>query len=180
MSYPANMDLSKLAKVDGRLCIDPTDLSAAFPHGGTALGVCQDKVLQKSRIYKRVYDEANGDVIAQHQVGESLIVACYLRGWDESTLALLHPNYHDSDGTYVFDGPAMPAGTEIAGRKLLFSPFDSTHPGFIVYSALPYEDESAEMQLAVNEELETAMAFQSRRDASNRTYQIGLLSELSL
>lgn len=180
MGYPSDVNLTRLMKIEGRFCIDPTDLGEAFPHGGMALGVCQEKGLRPQPVYREIRDEGTGEVIERMQVGEGLIVAAILRGWSESTLEELHPNASGDGEDTVFAGPARDAGTLIAGKKVLFSPFDSNHPGFIIYRALPYLDESAELAFAVDQEVETALVFEATRDATGRLYQWGKLAELSL
>lgn len=185
MSYPANIDLSRFMHIEGRLCVDPTDLSEAFPHGGTALGICQEKALRWGPITRRVRDEASGQVLDDHYVGQTVYLGCYLRGYDLDTLKLLHPNYRDVDGTerIVLEGPAYSQlGGAIPKKKLLFSPFDAAnHPGFIFYAAGLRMEESAELAAAVDSEMETAFVVQAYKPASGlKAYEFGLLGDLNL
>ncbi len=39
-------DVSQVLRVPGRLCINPTNLATAWPHGGTGLGVVGSSVLE--------------------------------------------------------------------------------------------------------------------------------------
>lgn len=174
-------------RIKGFLCADPTDLSTPFPHGGTALGMVADILFQTRVLHAPVTaEEFGGEPVEWIGGGEVAVLGCIARGMDNDMLQkiFLNTTVGSSSGSRVVSNP----GTKRAGSLrssdsfvLLFSPKDTTrHRGILVYNAVPMLDESAELQLSINEEIGIACLFQGIRDSSDRIYSMARLEDLTL
>lgn len=183
----ASADVRKVLRVPGRLCAAPTDLSTAFPHGGTALGIVRDLAFRPNLKQRRVTaEEFGGEIVETIIGGESCVLACVLRGMDNDavTKAFLNTSAGSSSGDRTIQYPGSSrAGTLGSSRsfKLLFSPRDTTnHHGLILYNAIPLVAESAELQLAIGQEMGIAVVFVAYRTSTPNLYQIAKLADMTL
>ena len=89
----ATEDLAEVLSAPGRLCIGPTDLSAAFPHGGTALGSVREVELGRTYAWYDVTAEEFGQIVVERFLTHE---ACFIRGilrqYDPDAVGALFPN----------------------------------------------------------------------------------------
>lgn len=180
----------KVLRIPGRLCADPSDLTAAFPHGGTALGITRDAEFRFGASKHVITAEEWGNIPCEVIVGgETAVMGCVLREFDNDMVkkVFLNPATGSSSGDQVINSKA-PAATlkpgyrlSLKGFKLLFSPKSvDTHPHILMYNALPILDEAALVQASLAEELGIAVAFHAVPDSSGRVYAIGKREDLTL
>tara|TARA_R110000824_G_scaffold89186_1_gene218907 strand:+ start:1385 stop:1939 length:555 start_codon:yes stop_codon:yes gene_type:complete len=180
-------DSGKVLRVGGRLCINPTNLATAFPHGGTALGMISEAVFQPGlKRYEVTAEEYGGEPIDLVITSETVVFGCLLRGMDSDawSTSFEDTTTGSSSGEKVVEYPgATRAGTLASARsvKLLYSPDDiQNDPAILMYSACPILSETAELALAISQEMVVRVVFQGIRDTSGNVYQIGLLEDLTV
>ncbi len=186
-------DINQALQSPGRLCIAPTDLTLAFPHGGTELGSVYRAYCQQTTGYFDVKaEEYGGAIVESIWSGENYAFGAILRQWDETAIGTVFPNTatgattkrvgvkHWSD---VASSPVRP-GHLLSSRsvKLLFSPDDPANcRAVILYRALPKVSESLTLALRLNERQEIPVLFVAIPDASaSRVARVDFLKELSV
>jgi len=179
-------DVSQVLRVPGRLCINPTDLATAWPHGGTGLGVVGSIVLEPTSTYQRITAEEFGaEVVDVLDLGETWVLGALCRAWGDNTvLSTLFPSTATgASGDKVVNYPgSYRAGTlrSSASVKLCFTPRDNRNPGLLLYKALPLVEEASRLRLGAFNELTIPVLFIGIRDSSARQISIGVLGDLSL
>lgn len=182
----ADRDLTKALRNRGRLCINPGNLAAEFPHGGTDLGLIRACSVRFGHTYTLIKAEEWGnEVVEGIDEGEAIALACLLRGADDNALNTVYPNtaVGATSKHRVIEGPGSNrAGALLSARSvvLCFSPDDPNHEMVLLYKALPMLDETAELALSTTDEFETAAVFTGIRDGSGRLYKVGRKVDLSL
>ena len=174
----------------GRLCIDPTGSLADptdYPFGtGTALGlVTQVRLVTESREFVIRAEEYGGEATEVVHLGRDLTVFCMVHGWDDDTHNTIWTNTAagGTSGNVVITEPGgKDPGTLLSGNavKLLFTPFESNHPGFLVYRAIPNLAASTRLNFGLELKLGYLAVFRALRDGSERVAQIGQLEDLTL
>ena len=183
MAAPTETNVYRAA---GQLCINPTNLGVAFPHGGTSLGLVSEARLRSAtRSFTVRAEEYGSEVTEEIHLGRDWVCAVTVKGWDNDTLGTIFPNTAagGSSGVEVISEPGgKDPGTLLTGNavKLCFSPFESQHPGFLVYRAIPNVERSGRLRFQVARSLSFMAVFRGVRDASGRVVQIGLLEDLTL
>lgn len=176
----------------GRLVVDPTNLAAAYPYGGTPLGILGSYLLR----WQFVTDKARGaddrhaqELVEELYVGESLAFAFTLRQWDNDPLNVFFPNrIAGATRTVLTDQYAGVAGSRRPGtrltsnnRKLLFVPNNPDMPSLIFYSACPSLAGTHELRFSAMDELVIGAALEAMYHPSiGKVHKIGLLSEITL
>lgn len=186
----AATDLTKLLEVPGQFCADPTALSGAFPHGGTALGAKRAVLVQprvKTREIEGVLTRQPRDVMF---LGQSWRAAVSMRGFDGDAVSRLWPAARlvtgSSPARYVIEAPgttAAKAGQLLAASKafkLLFTPNDPLrHPALLLYRAIGVLEEGTEIACGHGVEFEWRVVFTAiPRAADGLVGEWGLLRDL--
>jgi hypothetical protein len=175
-----------ILRIPGRLCADPTDLTLAFPHGGTALGIARDMEFRFG--YKTsvaTAEEWGGVVNKVFYTGETCIMGAVLRDFDPDMIKKVFPNVATAatgDVTINNDiNTGNRAGFDLVAFKLLFSPKSvDRHPHILIYNAIPALDESAQLSLSLGEEIGIGAVFHGSPDSTGRVYSVGLRDNLTL
>ncbi len=175
-------DATKVYRVPGKLAINPTNLGAAFPHGGTALGVSTRVRIEMTRPQIMIKAEEFGSEVCEVVRGaETFILGAMLRQWDADVLAAIFP---DTATTTINGLPATTrAGTLASDNSavLIFTPDNQTdHPAILLYKAIPLVEETAELRFGIVQELVLPVLWLALRDSSDRFYSIGKIGDLSL
>ncbi len=185
----AATNLAEVLSAPGRLCVTPTDLSTAFPHGGTALGSVR-KVLTRRVVTKvPIVDEAFGKEIRDWVWGgENYFLAFILRQWDATAVATFFPNTATgaTSNRVGIESPGSVRPGALASTfsvKLLFSPLDPERvPAVILYAAAPFTEETTELNHAAQQRQEIACVCHAMRDTSTptRIWQAKFLKDITL
>lgn len=179
-------DATKIFRVPGRLCIDPTNLATAFPHGGTALGIAsQIRVVTGLEEASITAEEFGGQAVDVLLMQRDFFMTTLLRQWDNDAINTLFPNTSaGASGDKVINWPGSNrSGYLLSNRtvKLCFTADRQTeHPSVIIYKAIPLPEEQEALRLTVLAELAMPAVFLGIRDGSSRVAAWGLLSDLSL
>jgi hypothetical protein len=171
-----------------RLVKNPTDLSTAFPHGGTALGEVKQLVVRTQLKTYEVLIEEFGQERAETLIsGQAAVMAGIARGYDNDMIAEI---FNDTatgattgDQVIKYPPPNNRAGTKGSGESfvLLASPDDQAHGlAVIFFKAIPLTPDSLEINLSYKNETGFAFFFQGIRNTNGKVYQIGRIDDLDL
>lgn len=173
----------------GRLVIGPTDLSTAYPFGGTQIGLAKEILFAPNRRRVRIVaEEFGGRTVRSSFTQKSPRLVCAMRGWDADFVAMLPDGASGSSGKIV---PASSsAGALFTQRVLLLVPEEiaagqvsvasSTSIGLLLYAASVLEDETARRRHGWSHEHTIPVEWEAELDGSNRDYHEGLLSGMTL
>jgi hypothetical protein len=174
----------------GRLVADPTNLSAAFPYGGTELGLIHRMRWRDGLRARGVAAEEYGGVEVEYVVHRSTCaLVAVLRGWDADAIATVFPGATSGTssgrGVYAQDSAveAQRAGARLTtlGHALLFAPLAAAeHPGVLIYRAVPTPEIAEDVQLSLDGEFERAVAWRGVPDDDLRTFQVALIEDMTL
>lgn len=180
-------DPRSVMRVVGALCANPTDLTVAFPHGGTALGLVTDVVfkpnLRRQELRAEEFGNETVDVIIN---SETVILGVRVRGQDRDMWDLLweDPVTGSATGERVAEYPgATRTGNLASARsaKILYSPRNTEgHPALLLYRATLLLDEVQDIALTGKREMTIPALFHGIRDTSGRVYAMGRLEDLTL
>ena len=186
-------DLNQALTAPGRLVINPTDKTAAFPYGGTQLGEVREvRTVITGGWFDVEAEEFGGAIVESVWSGENIALGCYLRQFDETAGATVFPNTKTT-GTSKrvaitsYNDAASPVrpGHLLSSRgvKLLFVPFDVDRVRCVYFNrALPRTNESMTLQraLGIREEIPALFLAVPKSSSSMLTYQIDFLRDLTL
>jgi hypothetical protein len=178
-----------ILRVPGRLCLDPTDLSTAFPHGGTALGVTRVAAWAGGERGVPITAEEYGGVTVEavHSI-ETAAFSCIYRAWDKDALAatLVDTVAGGTTARQVWQARVQTddvrPGTLLSTKAgiLYWSPLADAHPGLLVYHALPMPEAASRLQFSAIEPFEIAAVWHASPDDQGRLFAIGLRDDLSI
>ena len=179
---------ARVIRAPGRVVVSPTDLSIAYPYGGTPIGKTRLVVLQSLVENFRVESEGLGGETSNILEGANrYVLAFFLRGWDDDAIeTLFADNYREGavTGHAVFEAPGriLPGSSALSrARVVLFVPDDvDAAPAVLVYSAVPQMPGGAELKFQRTEELGAPVAQECVRNATGKIVEVGRLADLEL
>jgi hypothetical protein len=174
--------------IPGRFSVNPSDLTIAYPHGGTALGEKRAATVEPNQDYEVVLaEEFGGEVVeAIDAAGEGWAIAAIMRGYDDDVISRFFPN--TAVGTVTQRRLITAPGTVRAGRLmsassvvLVFTPDAlDDQPMFVFHRAIPMLKSTGMMRLADPDPFEIGVAFQAIRNTSGRAVSIGWRHDITL
>ena len=163
MGTPAT---NNVLRVPGRLVRDPTDLSASFPYGGTALGVVSGVALDRGIVTEELVggDDRNQTIDLLY-LREQWRLSVVLREWTDEALAVA--GYNLGTGASTSKKYLANRGSVVPGRllssflsmKLVYAPEDASTPGILVFRALPAIEETSMLNLNMGDDLTFSLLF---------------------
>lgn len=191
------LDVRAIRRVPGRLAFGCTDLTTAWPHGGTGLGAVRDLVLVRYSQPYPVPIEAFGGAPAEYlEAGEAWGVAGRLRTFDDDAMGKAFPS--TSTGTVsqrklVTAPGSVHAGDWMSSRGfvLVFTPEGCTHaasatvadadaPCIVLYRCLPVMGDPLEIALNRTDDVGIRFAWMGIRDSSSRVMAFGKRKDLQV
>lgn len=182
-------NVARTLRAPGRLVINPTDLTLAFPYGGTEVGKTRLVVLRNlSPSLFRVTSEGLGGEPTDILEGPPhYVFACFLRGWDDDAVRMFFAdNYVQgaASGHALLREPgARRSGSSALGRavRLLYVPDDPVGaPAMLAYRAVPDWDDNAELAFQRRDELGIPLLAELVRGASGKILEVGRVADLTL
>ncbi len=180
-------DVSRILRAPGRIVVEPTDLSAAYPYGGTEVGKTNACVLEPRGTGFRVMSEGLGEATDVLEASNQFVFTCFVRGWDDDAVEkFLSDGQEQGTATLhrMWQSPgSVTPGASALGRalKLLFVPDDVVHvPALLVYRGVPQWTEGSKLAFQRGEELGIPIALDCIRDECDRILVVGLLDDLTL
>lgn len=182
----ADFNPRDIATIPGKLCVDPTDLAAAYPHGGIGLGVVRNIEFSSEIKYSPVMAEEFGEVVESIATAQGCILTATLQSWDPEALRNIF--WNTEEGTTTARRKVKEPGTVRAGhllssrsKVLLFSPNDTDRdPMLIIRRAMPYPVDSARASLRLDSDVALAFGWLGIRDTSGRLYEWGMRKDITL
>lgn len=178
-------DVTKVYRLDGRLAINCTDFSTAWPHGGTGLGThARAHLIHGIGSLPVTGEEFGGQAVDHVLMHDSVILLAYIRGWDNDALSTF---FQTTTGAST-DEVITLHGTNRAGRllgqdavKVTFTARNqASEPSIHLYNAVPLLRPEERMNLTITRELSFLVAFSCMRDGSGNVGQMGKLSDLTV
>lgn len=185
----ASSDAQKIVgPVEGFLCIDPTDLTAAFPHGGTAIGTVRDEEFRPGPQERAIFAEEYGVNIEVYHAGWDPVFLCVLRDYDDDAVSAIWPDVTTTGLSRPGLQARVSANDFRAGKrmsdlavKLLFSPRAlDAHKFIVLYKAIPIVQPDASILLNLGDEIGTGVMFRGIPDATGRLFQERFRADLDL
>ena len=166
----------------------PTDLSAAYPYGGTALGVTELVSLDIDTPRFEIEDTYQGGLLEVFTSGTRCTFRAVLSEWDDAELDNWWPTgtggssglsfIEQTASTTVRPGIALGTGNT---AKILWIPNNTTgHPGILIFKGVLARGGLVSWK----QSSQTFMGFEievlAMRDATDRLWAHGLLADLTL
>lgn len=186
----ALVDINKIVEVPGKLAINPTSFTVAFPGNGTALGAARNVLVLPQITTKEVpvdpWGPEPGEVI---YTGARYRIVATFRGFDPDAVSTVFPNVKvapagraSSSKAIVHPGTNAP-GAKLSGNavELVFWPEDQyEHPAVIFFRAIPVVDPSTTIWITRGTQWEFTAGFVAiRRVSDGNSAAIGLLEVLT-
>lgn len=179
---------SRILRAPGRLVVNPSDLTVAYPYGGTEVGKTRLVTLTSLGTAYRVECEGLGgepsDIL---EAPARFVFSCFLRGWDDDAVEhFFADNFVQGakTGHSLIREPGLRVGGSSALSRavsLLYVPDDPIHaPACLVYRGVPDWNDGAEIAWQRNEELGIPLAVDCVRGTTGKIVEIGRLADLSL
>lgn len=179
-------NVNEILRVPGFVCINPTDLTLDFPHGGTALGTWRNpRFIARRRTYE-LHAEEYGSPYDAIWTGDRAGLAAILVSWDADALQAAWPDVSVANGVPIIES-AVDADNKRPGILLsdhaatvCFSPEAEQSPCVVIHRALPFLDEGAEAIYRRSEEYGLAFTWLGVPDSSRRLYTCAPRAEITL
>lgn len=189
----ASISVNKGLLVNGKLAYGCNDLTAAWPHGGTGLGLVGSIYFQPPAGQVRLPAEEDGGTRAILYTGGDAVLGASLEQWEDvasgGVLSTLFPN-SETVGTRTVlhwpgadpDAPDLPVGGLFpALEPLVFTPTNvSEHPALILYKAVVCLEASTQLRLGSYRYLSVPFLVVGTPDDQGRVAAMGRLADLEL
>lgn len=166
------------------------DLSTAYPHGGTALGLLRDVQIRRTEgKFELIAEEFGQEVVDEVYMAESWVMAFALRGMDDDALGAVFPNTFTGTITknkgIAYPGSSVAPGTlrSASAVRVLFTPDDTENHNAVYFpNAIPQVAEGIDIDFARASELMIACVFRGLRasNAQGALCQIARLKDITL
>ena len=174
-----------LIHAPGKLVKDPTDFTATFPMGGTALGSAEGIVCVPSIGSVPLVASEFGTVYETVYTGERWTLSCALREWHDDINSVIFPRVDTGTVTGLniveHDHTAYRAGQlqSASSMALLFVSDDPLSvPSIYFKRAIVMLEQTARLQLTLAEMLVFPVMFRAIPPTSGPAVQMGLLEDL--
>lgn len=171
-------DPSKSYYVSGRLAYGCTDLSTAWPHGGTGLGLCGKVFYSPPSRYAVAEREEDGAAEKAVYLGGRATLGCELLQVDNDAYAAVFPS--SSGGLTEVPGTGTLPGQEVPTlSNLVFTPTNQLeHPAVVLYKAIPTIEINHAMQLSSYRPFVLRLVFVGAPDSNDRISAMDLLANI--
>lgn len=172
-------DASKRIRYPGKLCVNPTDFTTAFPHGGTALGLTDRcRLAPVTRTEGVLAEEYGLEETKRLFLGRQWRAFLYLRSHDADAFNQAFPSTFVGASTDrgIREPGAYGHGQDMLDRAAVFAytPNDPTQGiGWVLYSAVIDLEATAEIQFRVASEGSFPVVIRGYRTSANRMIEIG-------
>lgn len=189
------LDVRAIRRVPGRLAFGCTDLTLAWPHGGTGIGATRDLIATRFGAGYQVAIEAyGGEPVEFIEPGEAWGIGGRIRTFDDDALGKAFANTATgavSQHKVVSAPGSVRAGNWMSARSFVcvFTPEGATHavsatapdvdaPCIVLYRCLPVMGDPLEIALTRQDDAGIRFAWIGIRDSSGRIMAFGRRSDL--
>jgi len=184
-------NVSRIIHGPGKLVVGPSDLTTPGSdnaYGGTEVGLSNQCLLTPLGVPFRIENEGLGEATDVLEANNRFLVTCFLRGWDDDAITQFFSGQRSAGGTsqhglFTAPGSRVPGKSSADSTNLtvLFVPEDLLHTdAFILYRAIPWWTDDAEMAFQRQEEFGIPLQLDCLRNGSGNILQVGRLADLSL
>jgi hypothetical protein len=191
------IDVRAVRHVPGRLAFGCTDLTAAWPHGGTGLGVVHGLILTRyGTAYPATAEAFAGDPVEYLEPGEAWGIGGRIGTLDDDMLGKAFPSTPTgtiSGHEYVTAPGSVHGGDWMSSRSFVcvFTPEGATHaasataadvdaPFIVLYRCLPVMGDPLEITLNRKQDVSIRFAWMGIRDSSSRVMAFGRRRDLQV
>lgn len=166
-----------------RVSYGASDLTTAYPHGGTALGIASRIEVRSTTPVFRVAREEEGSADKVFTLGGTLAAGFFLDEWDDTSLAQLWPRTRTATGSTILQFP--PTVTDLDPlTPLVFTPLrtDTTNPtpGCVIFQADVVPDlTTTAMHLSAVRHLRIPFVVTGRVNSSGLAGEMGPITKLA-
>lgn len=171
----------------GKIVLAPTDLTAAYPYGGTECGlVGQCRFRPVKQILTNTAEEFGGTIVEAAVGADSAVMSMNLRGWNASGAArMLSGGSAGPGNTGRLRGDVstsgVRAGTFLTGVKVLHVPDDRTNGIFtLLRSAVIHADATAAAEKSYGREFGTPVVLIATPPSGGIAWEQGKKGEITL
>lgn len=174
-------DPDKSKRVHGQLILNPTDLSASFPYGGTQLGSISSFYFIPGQRTVRLKAKEKGRTALMVHVEDDLTAGFVLREQSDDAMSYAFPGTTDGASAKLVNFPTKLSGTELTGNKLLFAATNvSENYSLLIYNAVVEFDATNRIRLSALKETVIPILVTGMEDGSGRIAKWGLLEDFTL
>lgn len=179
---------NRILRAPAQIVVNPSDPTAAYPYGGTALGRTREAALiEQGGPGRRIESELLGEATDVLEASNVSSFGCFVRGWDDDALQLLMAQAY-VEGAETSRAGASSPGNRIPGQTavdravtLLLAPENPDDaPALLLHRFVPFWDTEAAIRWSRQEELGIPLAGECLRGSNGRIYDIQRLADLSL
>jgi len=180
-------DEALVYRAGGTLWLAPGSITPPGYGSAVQLGVTHNvKISPVVRQFNVTSEEHGGEVVEAVNMGRDWVLTTLIRGYDAASLPTagwFNTATGASSGKKVLSEPGgLAIGSLLSGKavKLLFAPFNTAHPGFLAYRALPNLQSLTKINYSTTKDWSYIATFRLIRDASSRALQVGLVQDLTV
>lgn len=176
-------DLTQILNVPGQLAYNPTQagLAQPYPHGGTELGWVRDFHVEELELGAPQRAEELGFAVGWSRGYLSYGIGFVLQQYDPDALSLYYKttNFSQNNRLGALSITENTPGDVTQLLPLVFSPYDLSLPGVIVYAPVPYLGPALrKIGWQINRPLEVPMLFMGTTNANGKVIRWGRLENL--
>ena len=174
----------RVTTIPGRIVLNPTNMSAAFPYSGTVLGSIRSVRFEPGLGTFSVIAEEWGIATQNYYKGETGRLLAVMRELDNDLLTHLFRG--DGAGATTGGREVSPtvlanaAGAAVPDSVIYFAPYSDAHHGVILYRAKAMVQEAGAINFSNRAEVGLAVAWEALPDATGRPYQIARKEDIVL
>ncbi len=176
------MSVDSVFLATARVSYGATDLTTAYPHGGTALGICSRIEVEPAFRSFEVKREEEGSPEKVFSLGGDMRVRFVLDEWDETSLAQFWPRTRTATGSTVLQFPPTVTGLT-ALSPLVFTPYrtDTTlpTPGVVVFTAYVMPDPDSPIHQSAVRHLRLPFMAVGQPNSSGLSGEMGPITKLA-
>lgn len=176
-----SVDENLAFEVSGKLAYGCSDLSTAWPHGGTGLGLVGATFLSPPSLTAYLPAEETNAAANVLHLGGDLVASFTVRAWDNDALNVMFGSTALSGSDRIVIFPASGVGSAITTlTNLVFTPNNPDHPGWVVYKAAPALELNSRLYLSAYRYLEIPAVVVALPDGSDLLGKMGVFAGLTL
>lgn len=182
------------------------DLTAAYPYGGTEMGLCRSAAFVWGIKYAPIQCEEFGGIATEFMyLSETAVLSAVLREYDDDMIkTVFHSSNEGMNGTTgkkvtVSGKPVVRAGlsSKVATsgigntypgqivsalhKSILFVPDDTeNHEFLLMYNAMPMVQEASDMKMTAAEWAEVGVVFHAIPDSTGKLYEFGRITDIPI
>lgn len=170
----------------GRIVVGPTNLTAAYPYGGTEVGlVGQCRFRPVKQILTNTAEELGGTVVEAAIGGDAAVMSMNARGWNKDMITNLPGGSAGPGSTGRLRGDVATSGVRsgvfLTGMKVLHVPDDRTNGIFtLLRSAVVHTDATAVAEKSYSREFGTPIVLIATPPSGGIAWEQGKKGELTL